>query len=367
MSQLHDVLNKKELKLEDLIFLLTRTDQEDIQTLRQKAYEIKAKYVGKRVYYRGLIEFSNICQKNCFYCGIRGDNQKAIRYQMTAEEVIEAAMLAHKFKYGSVVIQSGEREDPAFIDIINHLVRTIKEKSDQQLGITLSVGEQSKETYQSFFDNGAHRFLLRIETSNRELYRRLHPLDHSFDRRMQCLQWLQEIGYQTGTGVMIGLPFQTIEDLAKDLLFFQELDIDMVGMGPYIEHEEAPLYRFRGELASKKERFELALRMIAVLRILMKDINIAAATALQAIDPMGREKGLAAGANIIMPNLTPVKYRSDYTLYEGKPCLDEDARHCQSCLDARVKTVGDEIGYGQWGDSKHFHQRTAKGDNVSNQ
>lgn len=357
MTNVAHILNKEKLTVEDIVYLLSLTDEQDIQVLFDRAAAIKAEYVGKKVYYRGLIEYSNICKKNCYYCGIRCGNTGAHRYEMTEEEVIEAAMAAFRYRYGSVVIQSGERTDDAFIAAITRMVRTIKEKSAGKLGITLSVGEQTEKTYRQFFENGAHRFLLRIETTNPILYRRLHPEDHSFEMRLECLKMLQRAGYQTGTGVMIGLPFQTMEDLAHDLLFFKEIDIDMVGMGPYIEHENTPLYQEREHLLSKQERFNLALRMIAVLRIMMKDINIAAATALQAIEPTGREKGLKVGANIIMPNMTPTKYRPDYTLYEDKPCLDEDAGQCRACLDRRIRSAGDTIAYDEWGDSKHFERR----------
>ena len=196
----------------------------------------------------------------------------------------------------------------------------------------------------------------RIESSNPELYRKIHPENdfHSFDRRLQALNDLKLAGYQVGTGVMIGLPFQTTEDLADDLLFLKQLDVDMVGMGPYIEHEDTPLYESRNLLKTKQQRFDLALKMVATLRLLMPDINIAAATALQAIDPAGREKALTIGANIIMPNLTPCEYRKEYQLYEDKPCLDEDAELCRNCLEARIELAGCEIGYGEWGDSKHY-------------
>jgi biotin synthase len=206
---------------------------------------------------------------------------------------------------------------------------------------------------------GAHRYLLRIEVSNPELYGKLHPNDrhHDYNERIGALRRLRKTGYQVGTGVMIGLPFQTLPDLADDLLFFREFDIDMAGMGPYIEHEDTPLFRFRNELLPLRERFLLSLKMVALLRILMKDINIAATTAMQAIDPQGREKALLVGANVIMPNLTPLKYRQDYLLYENKPCLDEESEECKSCLEARIALAGDEIGYGEWGDSKHFNRR----------
>jgi biotin synthase len=305
------------------------------------------------------VEFSNICSKDCLYCGIRKSNKKVVRYNATDEEILDSCRFAWENRFGSVVLQSGEMESMAFVKRVENLLGKIKQLSNNELGITLSCGEQSRETYRRWFESGAHRYLLRIEASNRELYYKIHPYTpkHSFERRLEALQFLRETGYQVGTGVMIGLPFQTLEDLASDLLFFKNLDIDMCGMGPYIEHEYTPLYQFRHLLKTKKERFYLALNMIAALRLLMPDINIAAATALQAIDPAGREKALTVGANVIMPNLTPCKYRKEYLLYEDKPCLDEDAELCRNCLEARIELAGCEIGYGEWGDSKHFYNR----------
>jgi biotin synthase len=263
-----------------------------------------------------------------------------------------------------MVIQSGERTDRVFVENVTRLVSKIRELSAGKLGITLSMGEQTEETYRLWFQAGAHRYLLRIETSNRELYYRIHPQDqrHDFDQRLEALRLLRKTGYNVGTGVMIGLPFQTIGDLANDLLFFKHLDIDMAGMGPYIEHKDTPMYQYRHNLMPKKERFYLSLKMVAILRIMMKDINIAATTAMQTLDKQGREKALKVGANIIMPNLTPVKYREGYLLYEDKPCLNEEASECRNCLEARIHIAGDEIGYGEWGDSKHFAKRIAKTD-----
>ena len=305
------------------------------------------------------VEFSNICSKDCFYCGIRKSNANVVRYDATDDEVLSACKFAWENRFGSVVLQSGELSSPAFVNRIDHLLKEIKHLSNGELGITLSCGEQSRETYKRWFESGAHRYLLRIESSTRDLYNKIHPDNelHSFNKRIESLQYLKECGYQVGTGVMIGLPFQTIGNLADDLLFLKEIDVDMVGMGPYIEHEDTPLYEFRNLLETKQERFDLALKMIAILRLLMPDINIAAATALQAIDPVGREKALKVGANVIMPNLTPCTYRKEYQLYEDKPCLDEDADLCRNCLEARIEMAGSEIGYGEWGDSLHFSAR----------
>jgi len=231
--------------------------------------------------------------------------------------------------------------------------------SNGELGVTLSVGEQEPEVYRRWFEAGAHRYLLRVESTNPSLYSRIHPADsrHSFSRRLECLKSLQDTGYQTGTGVMIGLPYQTMDDLAGDLLFMKEFDVDMCGMGPYIEHADTPLISHAGELMPLKERFDLTLKMIAIIRIMMKDINIVAATALQAIDLVGREKAVKIGANILMPNITPGKYRDSYKLYDNKPCTDDSAEDCQSCLEARVSLADAEVIYGEWGDSKHYSER----------
>ncbi|MEN8201598.1 MAG: [FeFe] hydrogenase H-cluster radical SAM maturase HydE [Bacteroidota bacterium] len=356
-----EIVEKEVLERDDLIVMLN-SEEEDKKLLYKKATEVKLKEIGNKVFFRGLVEFSNICGKDCYYCGIRKSNKEAHRYNVTDEQILDAARFACNNNYGSLVMQAGELESPAFTKRIETLLKEIKKISDGKLGITLSLGEQSRETYQRWFEAGAHRYLLRIETSSPGLYHRYHPNDslHDFQKRLDCLYTLKDLGYQTGTGVMIGLPFQDAGHLADDLLFMRDFDVDMVGMGPYIEHQDTPLFQFRDQLMPINDRFDLALKMIATLRILMKDINIAAATALQAIDPMGREKAVKVGANIIMPNITPGKYRNDYALYENKPCVDEEPEECTNCLDVRIQLADGEIGYGQWGDSKHFQRRTEK-------
>ena len=358
MKSFQEILLQADFSRDDLVTLLQAEDN-DRQQLFQQAQSVKRKTIGNKVYFRGLVEFSNICAKDCLYCGIRKSNKKVVRYEATDDEILEACRFAWQNRFGSVVLQSGEISSPAFVQRVDLLLRKIKEISNNELGITLSCGEQSSETYRQWYKSGAHRYLLRIESSNPDLYRKIHPTNesHSFERRLQALKDLKSTGYQVGTGVMIGLPFQTIEDLADDLLFLKQMDVDMVGMGPYLEHEDTPLYEFQSLLKTKQERFDLALKMIATLRLLMPDINIAAATALQAIDPVGREKALTIGANILMPNLTPCEYRKEYQLYEDKPCLDEDAELCRNCLEARIELAGCEIGYGEWGDSRHFAKR----------
>jgi len=357
-SAVQTILAKEYLSKPDLVHLLIAGD-EDCKLLFARAAAVKNEFVGKKVFYRGLIEFSNICHKNCLYCGIRSGNKSTARYQVQESEVIDAAMYAWKSGYGSLVIQSGERSDGEFVGLIESLVSRIKSLSNGELGITLSMGEQTGETYRRWFEAGAHRYLLRIEVSNPLLYGKYHPRNkrHDYQARRDCLHLLRNIGYQVGSGVMIGLPFQRHEDLADDLIFFRDNDIDMVGMGPYIEHENTPLYRYKDQLLPRLERFNLSLRMVAILRIMMQDINIAATTAMQAIDPLGREKAIKVGANIIMPNLTPTKYRQGYLLYQDKPCVDEDAEECRRCLEARIHLAGGEVGYGEWGDSRHFENR----------
>ncbi|OQA91175.1 MAG: Biotin synthase [Elusimicrobia bacterium ADurb.Bin231] len=351
---INTLLKKRNFDKNDIVNLLSVHTEADTDALLKAAYRIKLKYVGNKVYYRGLIEFSNICRKNCYYCGIRSGNSFVSRYNMPNHEIYKCAKFAYDNNYGSIVLQAGERNDKRFIEKVTTLIKGIKKLGKGKLGITLSVGEQTEETLRKFFNSGAHRYLLRIETSNPCLYKRLHPADHVYEIRKKCLQTLSKIGYQVGTGIMVGLPFQTIENIANDLLFFREIDADMFGLGPYIEHKNTPIIKYKNQLWNKNHRFNLTLKIIAVLRIMMKDVNIAATTALQALDIYGREQGLLAGANVIMPNLTPIKYRNSYLLYEGKPCLDEGAEECQHCLEQRIKAIGEKPGYNEWGDSPHF-------------
>jgi biotin synthase len=353
-----DILSTEDYSRENIVRLLL-AEGDDLTLLFRKSSEIKERYIGKKVWFRGLIEFSNVCSKNCLYCGIRKGNTRLERYNLSDEEILSAAKFAFTNQYGSIVLQSGEVESHAFTKRIENLLYRIKEMSEGQLGITLSVGEQEPDVYKIWFRAGAHRYLLRMESTNRELYNKIHPdkKNHDFDRRFKCLKSLQDTGYQTGTGVMIGLPFQTMEDLAGDLLFMRDFDIDMCGMGPYIEHSDTPLLKYRNELLTPGERLDLTLKMIAILRIMMKDINIAAATALQAVDPVGREKGVRAGANIIMPNITPGKYRDSYKLYDNKPCTTEKIDDCKECLESRLNLADVEVIYGEWGDTKHYYNR----------
>ena len=340
-----------------LISYLEDNSPEVAAALYSEAYKVKKKTVGESVYLRGLVEISNICRKNCLYCGIRRDNLNTGRYELTSEEVLEAAAFAAEQGYGSMVIQGGERTDRKFIGKITSLLVEIKRR--WPLGITLSLGEQTEDVYREWFEAGAHRYLLRIESSTRELYEKIHPVDavHSYETRVQALRDLRKCGYQVGTGVMIGLPFQTAANLADDLLFFKEMDIDMCGMGPYLEHSETPLYAFRHMIPDQMRRLDLSLRMVALLRLLMPDINIAATTAMQAIVPDGRERAIMAGANVLMPNLTLSEVREEYQIYQNKPGVGEDAAISSSRTEQRLREMKIPIGYGQWGDSIHYRKR----------
>lgn len=318
--------------------IISYLNGENDNELMALAAKVKQKTVGDKVYLRGLIELSNRCRKNCLYCGIRAANINTERYELDLQTILSAAEYAFQSGFGSVVIQAGEQHSERFTTLVEQAVLGIKDLSKGALGVTLSLGEQSEQSYRRWFSAGAHRYLLRIESSNEELYQCIHPSDHLFSARIEALNTLRRVGYQVGSGVMIGLPGQTIEHLCDDLLFLQDFDIDMCGMGPYIEHPDAPLGESNYML---RERFDMALRMIALLRILMRDVNIASTTALHAIDPKGREMGIAAGANIIMPNITPADLRSNYRLYSNKPLND-------------INLDGFDVAYGQWGDSPHF-------------
>ena len=356
-----EILEKNRLEREDIVRLLA-TQGAEMEQLFRKALDVKLSRLDNKVHLRGLIELSNVCRKSCLYCGVRRDNDKVERYMLTEDEVVECARLAHQLNYGSVAIQSGERNDPEFVAMITRLIHRIKEIDNGSLGITLSLGEQSEETYRQWFEAGAHRYLLRIESSDEELYYRIHPRNerHDFHRRLDCIDALLALGYQTGTGVMVGLPFQTLDILAGDLLFFREKDVAMVGMGPYIPHPDTPLYQYADQIPAADDRMNLTLKMIAILRLMMPEINMVAATANQTVDPQGREKAIAAGANVIMPNLTPNEFRENYLIYPDKACVKDKPDECHSCLDVRLAAIGHKVLYNAWGDSVAFTKRQKK-------
>ena len=331
---------------------LEEKDPRKIELFLNEAYRIKEETIGTKVYLRGLIELSNRCSKDCYYCGIRASNKLVERYELNDEQVYECAMFAWKARYGSLVLQAGERSGPRFTSRVTKLVKGIKEMTNGELGITLSLGEQEREVYQEWFDAGAHRYLLRIESSNPDLYKKIHPNNekHSWEKRVSAIRNLISAGYQTGTGIMIGLPFQTTRDLADDLLFIRDIGVHMVGMGPYLRHSQTPL----GKMIHDNQDLSLTLMMVALLRHLMPKINIAATTAMQVIDPIGREKAVMAGANIIMPNMTISEVRKNYQIYENKPGIEDDAAISKGKLEENLQKMGIRIGWAEWGDSKAF-------------
>ncbi|MDR0970018.1 MAG: [FeFe] hydrogenase H-cluster radical SAM maturase HydE [Lentimicrobiaceae bacterium] len=325
-SEIKKIIEKPELSRDEIIMLLSVDSEAESQLIFEKAFAIKNHIHGSKIYLRGLIELTNKCLKNCYYCGIRSGNKNATRYELSEKEALQAAVLAWEQGFGSIVIQSGELKSEVFASKIERLLQQIHHKTNNELSVTLSCGEQTLDTYKRWVVAGAHRYLLRIESSNETLYYKIHPNDqmHDFQTRLQALHDLRTAGFLVGTGVMIGLPEQTIAHLADDLLFFKNFGVDMVGMGPYLEHHETPLFEKNHLLWSESTRFQKSLLMIAILRIMMPHINIAASTALETLNPLGRQKGILAGANVIMPNVTPLEKKINYDLYDKKPHLYND-------------------------------------------
>ena len=310
-------------------------DQKTIDLLKQEAVRIQKKYFGNKIYTRGLVEFTNYCRNDCYYCGIRRSNTNAVRYRLTKEEILQCCENGHELGFRTFVLQGGE--DPWFNDErMVDIIQTIK-KNYPDCAITLSIGEKSKESYRKFREAGADRYLLRHETANEDHYRYLHPENLSLSNRKQCLYDLKELGYQIGAGFMVGAPGQTMENLAEDLVFLKELNPHMVGIGPFIPHHDT---KFAKEEAGN---VELTLFLLSVIRIMLPKVLLPATTALGTLDPRGREKGFQTGANVVMPNLSPVKNRKQYELYDNKICTGEEAAECRGCLSRRAISVGYEI------------------------
>ncbi len=325
-----NILNLNDAELMHLI------DTSEYDTaLFAEADRIRRENYGTDVYIRGLIEFTNYCKNNCYYCGIRAGNKNAIRYRLTKEEILACCEEGYSLGFRTFVLQGGE--DIYFTDdVICDIVYSIREKYPD-CAITLSIGEKSKDSYKAYFSAGANRYLLRHETATDSHYKKLHPDIMSLDVRKKCLYDLKEIGYQVGSGFMVGSPFQTTENLVADLHFLKDLSPDMIGIGPYITHKETPFS------AHKSGTLELTLRMIAILRIMFPYALLPATTALGSIHPQGRELGLKAGANVVMPNLSPVRVRKLYDLYENKICTGDEAAECRVCLEKRVQSAGYQI------------------------
>jgi len=321
---------------------LTGTEREDLYL---RADSARRETMGDPVFIRGIIEFANVCANDCLYCGIRASNRKVRRYRLTPDEVLEAARRMTDCQVTTVVLQSGEAPSPPEDRDLGDLIRRIKKETD--LAVTVSVGNRPREVYEYWRDCGMDRYFLRFETADPRLFSRLHP-DCEFEERLDCLLALKDLGVQTGSGFMIGLPGETIQTLASNIMLCRTLDLDMIGIGPFIPHPDTPLGGTSNAYAADPEMFFVAL---AVLRLFNREAHIPATTAFDAVFPgNGRNMALQRGANVFMPNSTPAKYRKDYLLYPDKPCVDDDADQCASCTILRLRALGRPAGLGR-GDS----------------
>jgi len=338
MQQMNDGMK---YKIDEALKLLC-TAPADRQALFDRADKIRKEHMGDEVYLRGIIEFSNVCSNKCAYCGIRAQNTKVNRYHMEADEILAVAKQMAGWQQGTIVLQSGEANSPEENKRIGEIVKRIKKETN--LAVTLSVGNRSKDVYKYWHDCGADRYLLRFETSDPKLFAEMHP-DCTLDERLACLDALRETGYQVGGGFMIGVPGETKEILAKNILLCREYDFDMIGIGPFIPHPDTP---FGNKTNAYKDDTDMFFVAVAVLRIFNPDAHIPATTAFDAVFPghEGRNLVLQRGANIFMPNNTPQKYRGDYLLYPDKPCVDEDTGQCAICIAGRISLLGRKIGEG---------------------
>lgn len=324
--------NKEELA--SIIAHYASATQLERETLFNAALEQRRIYYGNRVFFRGLIEFSSYCKNDCFYCGIRRSNRNAQRYRLSKEEILECCAEGYRLGFRTFVLQSGE--DPYYTDdYMCDIIASIKERYPE-CAVTLSLGEKTEESYRRYFNAGADRYLLRHESASEPHYMRLHPGNMSLEHRKQCLYTLKEIGFQVGAGFMVESPYQTFDDLALDLIFLRELQPHMIGIGPFIHHKDTA---FAGE---KTPTADLTLILLALIRLMLPKVLLPSTTALGTIDSRGREKGLKAGANVVMPNLSPVKHRKDYSLYDNKICTGEEAAECIGCLSGRIRSAGFE-------------------------
>ena len=317
-------------------------DDKNNELLFSEADKVRQKHVGDEVHLRGLIEFSNICKCQCKYCGLRAPNKGVNRYRIYEDDIISYARNAADMGYKTIVLQSGEDE----YFTVEKMVKIIKEIKKLGVALTLSIGEKNFDEYKAYKDAGADRYLIRIETTNPDLYAKMHP-HMDFNNRIKCLHDIKSLGYETGTGCLVGLPGQTIEDLAQDILFFKEIDADMVGIGPLITHPQTPL---------KDENngdFWLALKVMALTRLVLPDINIPATTAMETLNPNGRIIALKSGANVVMPNVTSSEFREKYEIYPNKICIHEEPDKCRNCIGAKIKSIGRTIADNQ-GQSRHF-------------
>ena len=336
MENIREITDKliytNNLSRADLEYLLTSIDEEESNYLKENARKCTDSIYGRDIYIRGLIEFTNYCKNNCIYCGIRRDNPNVQRYRLSKEEILECCDTGYELGFRTFVLQGGE--DAYFTDdIICEIIFSIKERHND-CAVTLSIGEKSKESYKEYFAAGADRYLLRHETANEEHYLKLHPREMSLKNRKQCLWNLKEIGYQVGCGFMVGSPYQTVDTLYEDLMFIKELEPHMVGIGPFIPQKDTPF------AAKKAGTLEMTLRLLSIIRLMNPHVLLPATTALGTIHPLGRELGIKAGANVVMPNLSPVDVREKYKLYDNKICTGDEAVECRQCMSRRIESIG---------------------------
>jgi biotin synthase len=320
---------------EELLFLLEDTSEEVQEYLSEQARKVSGRTFSNKVYLRGLIEFSNYCKNDCLYCGIRRSNRCVERYRLSEEQILSCCETGHALGFRTFVLQGGE--DLFYTDeMLVELIGKIK-KRFPDCALTLSIGEKKRESYEAYFKAGADRYLLRHETADEEHYAKLHPQEMSLANRKRCLYDLKEIGYQVGCGIMVGSPYQTLEHIVEDLYFMKELKPHMIGIGPFISHKDTPFADFEnGSVA-------LTLKLLGILRLMFPKALLPATTALGTLDPLGREKGILAGANVLMPNLSPTNVRKKYALYDNKICTGDEAAECNRCLRGRIERIGYEV------------------------
>ncbi len=336
MKELIDKLYETQgLEKSELLYILNNFNADISEYLFEKARFISKNHFGNSIYTRGLIEFTNFCKNDCYYCGISRSNKNADRYRLSMEEILSCCETGYELGFRTFVLQGGE-DGYYSADKVVEIIKNIK-SAYPDCAITLSIGEHSYESYKRFFEAGADRYLLRHETATDEHYNKLHPAELSLADRKQCLYNLKEIGFQVGTGFMVGSPFQTMENIVEDLLFIKEFKPHMIGIGPFIPHKDTQF------LNEKQGSLELTLLLIGILRLMNPKALIPATTALGTIDKNGREKGILAGANVVMPNLSPVSVRKKYALYDNKICTGEEAAECRFCLQNRMQKIGYEL------------------------
>ena len=343
-ARIKQLAETRDLSRADLKLLLRTITDAEAEELYAQARRVREAVYGKAVYLRGLIEFTNVCKNNCYYCGIRRDNAHVERYRLDEATILECCDRGYDLDFRTFVLQGGE--DPTYSDArICNLVREIKRRHPD-CAVTLSIGEKSEASYRAYFEAGADRYLLRHETANPEHYRTLHPPELSGENRKRCLKTLKAIGYQVGAGMMVGAPGQTLDYLVDDLVFIRALQPEMIGIGPFIPQKDTP---FGGQPSGT---LKMTLHLLAIIRLMQPDVLLPATTALGTIDPLGREKGILAGANVVMPNLSPTSVRGKYLLYDGKICTGDEAAECRRCMALRIERTG-------------YHVEIDRGDHIA--